>query len=100
MGNDAGMAEQEISTGTDLKYLFMDPGNYTVRLIATNGTCTDTTETFSFVVEDPTADLRLNLTGIDCYDQNKLQVKFYVCNQLLKNPIHSLCKSHLFFLHL
>ncbi|MBL7763127.1 MAG: hypothetical protein JNL23_06835, partial [Chitinophagaceae bacterium] len=80
MSNDAGMAEQEVSTATDLKYFFLQPARYTVRLIATNGTCTDTTETFSFTVDDPTADAELYMNATDCYDQTKIRVSFYACN--------------------
>lgn len=80
MSNDAGMAEQEVSTASDLKYFFLQPARYTVRLIATNGTCTDTTETFSFTVDDPTADAELHMNATDCYDQTKIRVSFYACN--------------------
>ncbi|MGC4034937.1 MAG: gliding motility-associated C-terminal domain-containing protein [Chitinophagaceae bacterium] len=80
MGNDQGMAEQVISTSTDLNYVFQQPGHYTVRLIATNGSCTDTTETFSFNVEDPTADADIHLNSVDCYQQNKIRITLYICN--------------------
>ena len=80
MSNDQGMAEQEISTGVDLKYVFLQPAYYTVRLIATNGSCTDTTETFRFNVEDPTPDADLHVQSVDCYQQNKIRVALFVCN--------------------
>jgi plastocyanin len=80
MSNSVGMSEQVISTATDLKYLFLNPGDYTVRLIATNGTCTDTTERFNFSVLDPTADGQLYLSTIYCYQETKVRVSFSVCN--------------------
>ncbi|MES1217445.1 MAG: M43 family zinc metalloprotease, partial [Bacteroidota bacterium] len=80
MSNDQGMAEQEISTGVDLKYVFQVPGQYTVRLIATDGSCIDTTETFRFNVLDPTADAQINLQSVDCYQQNKIRVTLFICN--------------------
>jgi PKD repeat protein len=43
MSNDDGMDEQVVSTSKNLLYTFPSPGNYGVRLIASNGNCTDST---------------------------------------------------------
>jgi len=80
MANDKGMAEQVISTSANFTYVFTTPANYTVRLIATNGTCTDTTQTYFIPVTDPTMDGTLYLSSVQCYQQTKLRVQFYVCN--------------------
>ncbi|PWT71931.1 MAG: hypothetical protein C5B59_16885 [Bacteroidetes bacterium] len=80
MSNDQGMAEQVVSTAKDLDYIFRTPGNYTVRLIAGNGSCSDTTSTFSFTVKDPTPDGAIAFTDIECYQQTKLKISLYVCD--------------------
>jgi gliding motility-associated-like protein len=80
MGNDKGMAEQLISTGKDLVYVFPTPANYFLKLIATNGTCTDTSGAFFIPVSDPTQDGYANMTSVNCYQQTKVRVTFFVCN--------------------
>ncbi len=79
MSNDTGMVETVVSTDPDLTYPFINKGNYRVRLVAENGGCIDTTETFVFRVEDPTFDGNLNLRA-DCLNETKLRVEMYVCN--------------------
>lgn len=78
--NDAGMAETVVASSKNLIYIFPSPGNYQVRLIATNGICADTTETNLIPVDDPTPDIRPRIISVDCYQQNKLRVEFNVCN--------------------
>lgn len=80
MANDTGMVETVVSTGKDLTYIFQNKGNYRVRLIATNGSCSDTTETFSFRVEDPAFDGNVNIINVDCFQETKLRFTVYVCN--------------------
>ncbi|MEO5890244.1 MAG: gliding motility-associated C-terminal domain-containing protein [Ferruginibacter sp.] len=80
MSNDQGMDEQLISTDKDFLYLFPVPAQYFIRLIATNGTCTDTTNTFTVSVLDPTQDGIAYMSTVDCYEQTKVRVSFYVCN--------------------
>jgi PKD repeat protein len=80
MSNDQGMSEQVVSTSKDLVYVFPSPANYSVRLIATNGVCTDTTGTFQVSVSDPTQDGVPYMSTVDCYQQTKLRVSFFVCN--------------------
>jgi gliding motility-associated-like protein len=80
MSNDKGMAEQVISTAKDLTYLFQTPATYYVKLVATNGTCTDTTEAFAIPVTDATADGVLAITKVECYKETKVKVSFYACN--------------------
>jgi PKD repeat protein len=80
MSNDTGMSETVVSTAKDLRYPFVNKGNYNVRLIATNGSCSDTTETFSFKVEDPVLDASIFMFGAECYQQTKVKFSFYVCN--------------------
>src|SRR5262249_393775 len=79
MSNDQGMAEQVVSNAKDLDYIFRAPGNYTVRLVAGNGSCVDTTSTFKFSVRDATPDGAMAFTDIECYQQTKLKISLYVC---------------------
>ncbi|MBC7888880.1 MAG: gliding motility-associated C-terminal domain-containing protein [Ferruginibacter sp.] len=80
MGNDQGMAQQLVSTSKNLVYIFPSPANYSLQLIATNGGCTDTTNTFIIPVTDPTQDGIAYMTTVNCYQQTKVRVTLYVCN--------------------
>ncbi len=80
MSNDAGMAPQIVSTVSDLNYIFKTPGAYAVWLVAANGSCTDTTEIFSFPVHDPTVDGTVSLRDVQCYQQTKIMVTLVINN--------------------
>ncbi|OQP54581.1 hypothetical protein A4H97_21670 [Niastella yeongjuensis] len=81
MSNDKGMAEQVVSTDEQLDYLFKIPGTYKVRLYATNGSCEDTTNPVTIVVDDPTADGVIHIESVVCYNQDKVQVKLWFENR-------------------
>ena len=80
MSNDKGMAEQVVSNSFDLNYAFDSSANYSVRLIASNGPCADTTKAFTFRVEDPTVDGYLGLSAVECFQQTKITLSLSVCN--------------------
>jgi hypothetical protein len=80
MSNDKGMAERVVSNSFNLNYSFDSPAVYSVRLIASNGPCADTTETFTFNVEDPTVDGSLGLYAVECFQQTKITLSIYICN--------------------
>ncbi|MGL6267865.1 MAG: hypothetical protein ACRC2O_08055, partial [Chitinophagaceae bacterium] len=80
MSNNQGMTEQIVSTGLNLSYAFQMPGMYKVRLIAINGLCRDTTESFNFSVEDPTVDGIVYFSSVLCLQQTSVSVSFSVCN--------------------
>ncbi|MEJ7588024.1 MAG: M43 family zinc metalloprotease [Ferruginibacter sp.] len=80
MSNDQGMVEQVISTNKDLVYVFPTPASYSLKLVATDGSCTDTTNTFTIINEDPTQDAIAYMSAVDCYQQTKVRVSFFVCN--------------------
>ena len=80
VSNDKGMAEQVVSTNRDLPYMFRLPANYSIRLIASNGTCIDTTLPYLVSVQDPTADGAIFMSGVHCYEQTNIRVSFYICN--------------------
>jgi len=72
--------EQIVSTSKNYTHVFANSGNYTVRLIATNGSCNDTTEYLPVSVADPTQDGSMNFTTGQCYQQSKIRVMVQVCN--------------------
>src|SRR5688572_1977037 len=80
ISNNVGMSEQVVSTGTDLTYVFPVPGNYKIRLVATNGTCVDTTGTYQVLVQDPTADAAIFLYNTYCYQETKVKLSMCVDN--------------------
>jgi PKD repeat protein len=67
MRNDKGMAEQVVSTSATFSYAFPTPALYSVRLIAANGPCTDTTEIFTITVYDPTPNGVVNIINVQCF---------------------------------
>lgn len=80
MSNTIGMSEQVISTNTNLTYVFPAPATYFVRLVASNGSCSDTSGLFSIPVKDPTPDGFPFINNILCYQQNKIKVSFCLAN--------------------
>ncbi len=80
VSNTAGMTEQVVGTDKDLTYTFPTPANYTIRLIATDGSCIDTSNIFRLTVQDPTADAAVFLFNTYCFQQTKLKVSFCVDN--------------------
>lgn len=81
MSNDKGMAETVVSTDEQLDYPFKIPGTYKVRLYATNGSCEDTTNTVTIVVDDPTADGVIHVESVSCYQQDKVRVQLWFENR-------------------
>ncbi|RAJ02425.1 gliding motility-associated-like protein [Chitinophaga skermanii] len=80
MSNDKSMADQVVATSKDLTWTFKEPGVYKIRLEATNGTCTDVSDEFTFTVDDPTADGTVYLQDIHCYQEDKLRISFFFHN--------------------
>ncbi|MFI5153589.1 MAG: gliding motility-associated C-terminal domain-containing protein, partial [Chitinophagales bacterium] len=80
MSNDQGMTEQLVSSATDLSYTFAVPGDYKVRLVASNGSCVDTSEAFEFKVRDPTPDGVVYIYNVNCYQQTGIKLQLEVCN--------------------
>ena len=80
MSNDKGMNEQVVSTVKDLVYIFPTPANYKLRLIATNGSCIDTSNIYSIYNDDPTQDGVAYMNTVDCYQQTKVKVTLFICN--------------------
>lgn len=80
MSNDKGMTEQVISTDVNFTYIFPVAGNYAVRLIATNGTCSDTTGIFRIPVADPTSDADIFASSFTCFGGNQVKVDFCIAD--------------------
>lgn len=80
MSNNTGMSETIVSTAKDLHFVFPTPGKYSIRLAASNGSCIDTTGTYFVEVADPTPDGVISITAAHCYQKNKVQVTFQICN--------------------
>jgi gliding motility-associated-like protein len=78
ISNDKGMAQHVESTTANITYVFPDPATYIIRLIATNGSCSDTTEPYVVSVADPTADAVPFNATLYCYQQNKVRVSFCI----------------------
>lgn len=63
----------------DLNYIFPTPGFYNIKLIASNGNCADSIEDFIFN-QDPTQDAYISITNVNCFQETKIRVGFYLCN--------------------
>ena len=75
-----GMTEQVVSTSFHLNYVFLVPAVYKIRLIATNATCSDTTNFFTLRVDDASPDAGISISGVECYDQTKVRISFWFYN--------------------
>lgn len=80
MSNNSGMSPQIVSGQFTLNYTFTTPGQYSIWLVASNGSCTDTTEKFDFPVYDPTVDGVVGFNGAECYKNDSILVTLNVCN--------------------
>jgi len=76
VSTDNGITWTEVSTSVNLTYVFPHPGDWLVRLIASNGTCSDTSGSYHVPVSDPTADGSPFSMKISCYNNNKIKVSF------------------------
>ncbi len=86
MNNDQGMSRQTVTSNAtggglnDLNFVFATPANYNLKLIASNGSCVDSTSSLFFSVLDPTPDAFVSIFGVTCYQQTKVRLNFYLCN--------------------
>ena len=88
MRNDNNPTEQDIATSTNLTHVFQESVPHYLRLIATNGTCSDTTNTFGISVFDPTSEAYLFVARANCFQETKVRLELIVCNSGYK-PIPS-----------
>lgn len=80
MGNDTGMVEQVVSRDRDFKYVFPNPGSYFIRLVASAGSCMDTSELYTVIVEDPIRDAFVGYLFVECYQETKAKLSLSICN--------------------
>ncbi|RYY58031.1 MAG: T9SS type B sorting domain-containing protein [Chitinophagaceae bacterium] len=80
VSNNVGMTETVVATSPNLNYVFPTPGNYQVRLVSTNGSCSDTTSFYTVPVADPTADAGIFDVAIRCSSGNQVKVDFCVAD--------------------
>ena len=81
LSNDHGMTEQAISSNNNFVYTFPSPGDYYIRLVARAGSCIDTTGLYTVTVVDPTADGSPFNISAQCYNQNKIKLRFCLGNR-------------------
>lgn len=79
MSHVDSLRESVVSTSYDLDHVFRDTGVYWIRLAASGGNCTDTTEFFRIRVIDPTPDVIPFMT-VDCFQDSLLRVTLGICN--------------------
>ena len=72
--------QQLMSNATNFQYSFPAAGNYTIWLIASKGSCTSTSQTFSLNVTEATSDAVLNLYNVNCYKNDSIRVFFGITN--------------------
>jgi gliding motility-associated-like protein len=80
MRSDITTGEQLIGTSTNLTYVFQNPASHYIRMIATNGACSDTTNTFGISVFDPTSDASIFVSRANCFQETKVRLEFIICN--------------------
>ncbi len=80
MSNNAGMSEQVVGTSFHLNYVFLDPAVYKIRLVASNGACSDTTAVFTLRVDDSSPDAGIGISSVECYSQTKARIQFWFYN--------------------
>jgi len=80
MSNNMGMAEQVVSTSFHLNFVFLDPAIYKIRLVASNGSCSDTTNIFTLRVDDSSPDAGISISTVECYSQTKARIQFWFYN--------------------
>lgn len=71
ISNNLGLSQ--VYTSTNITYVFPTPALYTIRLVASNGACSDTTDVYTIFVDDPTPDASTYAYGY-CYQQTKLKI--------------------------
>ncbi len=78
--NNKGMAEQVVATSFHLKYVFLVPATYKIRLIASNGACSDTSNYFTLTVYDSSPDAGIGISSAECFSQTKVRLNFWFYN--------------------
>jgi gliding motility-associated-like protein len=80
VSDNSGNNYQPIATSNDLVYSFPSPGFYRIRLVGTDGTCTDEAPVYSVNVFDARPDAGLFLLSVNCYKEDSIRVVFALNN--------------------
>lgn len=80
VSNDGGASWTQVSTNTDLTFVFPTPGVWLIQLVATDGVCSDTTSAYSVMVDNPTADGSPFDTEVSCNGNGQLNIDFCLAN--------------------
>jgi gliding motility-associated-like protein len=78
--DNTGNNFQPISTDRDWVYSFPSPGIYRIKLVATDGTCTDESPIYSVNVMDARMDGAVYLNSVNCYKNDSIRVVFSIAN--------------------
>jgi len=70
----------KVSTAKDFTYRFPREGNYKIKVVASKGTCFDTSRIFTLPVLDPTPDGIINIREVDCYKNDSIRIVFSISN--------------------
>lgn len=81
MINPTTMTENIVSTAPNFTYTFPAPSTYSVRLVATNGACSDTTNYLTITVLDPTPDVLINTASSISSCDSSTKITLNVCVQ-------------------
>lgn len=69
-----------ISNSKDLTYKFPRDGNYKIKLVASKGSCFDTSRIFTLPVLDPRPDGLIRIRELDCYKNDSIRIVFSISN--------------------
>lgn len=78
--DNTGNNFQPISTDKDWVYSFPKPGVYRVKLVATDGSCTDESPIYTANVFDARMDGALYIYSVNCYKNDSIRVVFAIAN--------------------
>ncbi|MEM6376739.1 MAG: gliding motility-associated C-terminal domain-containing protein [Bacteroidota bacterium] len=69
------------STVLDLEHTFLEPGDFGISLIASDGACADTIGPYLLPVLDPTIDADIKINRVDCYKEDSIRIEFELNNK-------------------
>jgi gliding motility-associated-like protein len=78
--DNATNSETMVDTKKDLLYDFLTPGFYSIRLIASKGSCVDTSNAYTLRVVDPSPEGSVRILAVNCYNDDYIRIVFTVDN--------------------
>ncbi len=80
VSDSSGKDLKPVSNERDLHKVFDRPGIYVIKLEATDGSCTSSTEPLTITVEDARPDLAIIFLQTNCYQDDSIRVSFTLQN--------------------